>query len=358
MSLKQNLLKHIDVHGPMDIGTYMSMALGHPEFGYYMTRDPFGKDGDFTTAPEVSQMFGELIGAWVADCWMQAEMPKSFALCEFGGGRGTLMADALRVCSKVSGFIDALSLHLVETSPVLKKIQEQNLQTYNPVFHDSVDSLPDDVPLFCIGNEFLDALPVRQYEKRDGGWYERVVGTKQGGDELSFGLGSQIPDEVMPQSLRDAVNGSVYEVSPVREQFMQVLFARIKVQGGLVLLIDYGYSKDECGDSLQALKRHKRCDVLYEPGEADITAHVDFSSVERVAEEQGLVYHGTAFQKSFLLLLGIEQRAAALTQNADEKQARDIRTALDRLTGDQHMGTLFKVCAVMADQNIQPAGFA
>ena len=341
----------------MDLGTYMSMALGHPEYGYYISHDPLGKEGDFTTAPEISQMFGELIGAWVADCWMQAGMPNPFAFVEFGPGRGTLMADALRVCSKVPGFYDALSVHLVESSPVLKDKQKQALANFKPVWHDSIESLPVDVPLYCIGNEFLDALPVRQYQKSDGSWFERVIGINDNGDDLSVGLGANIPDEALTDVLKNGIEGAVYEFAPVREQFVSSLSERIKKQGGCALFIDYGYSKDECGDTLQAVQSHKRCDILHEPGNADITAHVDFSSIERISVEQGLTYHGTAFQGAFLMQLGINERAQVLQANANDDQKRDILSALDRLTASKHMGNLFKVCAITSGDKVTPAGF-
>ncbi len=354
--LKEIICNHIHLNGPMDIGTYMNFALGHPEYGYYMTRDPLGKEGDFTTAPEVSQMFGELIGAWLADMWMQSKVDSSFLLTEFGPGRGTLMADIMRIAKQIPAFEAASSIHMVETSPVLRQKQKQSLSGYECNWHDDLSTLPTGVPLFFIANEFLDALPVRQYQKANDNWHERLIGIDDNG-ALDFGLSGTLAVDNIPEFVAGKPNGSIYEAAPAREQFLNTLMLRIKEQGGCGLFIDYGYTMDRDGDTLQAIQNHQKCDFLHEPGQADLTAHVDFSMIERCAADARINHAGAAFQGAFLLQLGLQQRAQMLKAQASEQQAKDIDTALHRLTAETQMGTLFKVSAIWSFPDIVPAGF-
>jgi NADH dehydrogenase [ubiquinone] 1 alpha subcomplex assembly factor 7 len=320
--------------GPVDIGTFMMLAIGH----YYATRDPFGVKGDFTTAPEISQMFGEMIGAFLADTWMKIGSPSPVLLVEGGPGRGTLMADILRATKNVPGFHAAAQIHLIETSPVLSARQAETLNAYKVEWHTSFDALPPNIPMLFVANELLDALPMSQYQYQNGAWHERVVGLQ--GDKLSFGL---IPASVQfpPQP-----EGSIYEVAPVRDEFARQLSKSIAESTGVALLIDYGHDHHGPGDTLQAVRAHQYVDVLDGAGEADLTSHVDFESVARVAREQAVV-HGPVGQGDFLLSLGIALRAARLNQE----------TELHRLTAADQMGTLFRVIAITQDPALSLAGF-
>ena len=333
-ALADIIKKHITIHGPMDVGTFMNLALGHPEHGYYMKQDPFGEAGDFTTAPEISQMFGEMIGAWTADLWMKMGEPEAFTLLECGPGRGTLMADIMRSVKMVSGFQDAAQIHLLETSPVLKDKQAQVLGEYEPQFHETLEHIPDDQPLIVIANEFLDALPIRQFI----GGKERYVMVGPD-DQLTFsGL------------------GEVQEVAPVRDNVVRAIAALLKNAGGAALFIDYGHAKTAPGDTLQALYKHEYCSVFEHIGDADITAHVDFEAVRLAADE--VEVYGPVEQGAFLQALGIGIRAQALMQAADEDQRTDIETALHRLIAPDQMGSLFKVIGLSYGDGIIPAGFS
>lgn len=343
--------------GPVDVGTFMMQAVGH----YYKTRDPLGLKGDFTTAPEISQMFGELIGAWAADTWIKLGGPSSFSLIECGPGRGTLMADALRATKSVPGFHEALNLFLLETSPVLRAKQKEKLGAYRPVW---LDTLADDAfsqipgPVIFIGNELLDALPIRQAQMTDEGWRERVIDLRE--DKFVWSLAELPRDlkEVIPQGLKVAP-GDIYELPDVRDNFMRKVCEIIKGKSGAALWIDYGHEKHALGDTLQALKDHQYVDVLSDVGDADVTSHVNFAAVKDVAKRAGLDVHGPADQGAFLEALGIGRRAHMLQQNATQAQKKDIAQALERLCATSQMGRLFKVITLsFAGQGrIELAGF-
>ncbi|QGM97863.1 class I SAM-dependent methyltransferase [Methylocystis parvus] len=344
--LKQEIAATIAHEGPMTLEHYMSLCLGHPRHGYYMTRDPFGADGDFITAPEISQMFGELIGVWTSEAWRMSGSPSPARLIELGPGRGTLMSDVLRVSRISPGFLDAVSVHLVETSPTLRAIQRQTLDNAGkPVgWSADVGETPPG-PAFILANEFFDALPVRHYVKTIPGWRERLVGLDPAG-ELTFGLSDRVET-----SLRaPAQEGSIIEVSPVSQRIMGEIAARLVRDGGALLMIDYGYTETTLGDSLQAVSKHVYVDPLAAPGEADLTAHVDFAALARAAKAAGAKVMGPVTQGHFLLQLGIERRAQALMKRATPEQQQGVVDAFDRLTGVQdprrHMGALFKVMAV------------
>lgn len=333
--------------GPMDVGTFMAMALGHPQYGYYVTRDPFGQAGDFTTAPEISQIFGELIGAWMADIWIQMGRPEKFILLECGPGRGTLMADALRATRKLPGFHEAAQIVLMEMSPVLRAKQEKALEDYevnwivglnDPLIAEAV------APVICVANEFLDALPVRQFVKQGALWHERVIGLVDGA--LHFGLSPPVE----PPS--DGLEDGVYEIAPARNSFVRELCLILHTNGGAALFIDYGYEKSAPGDSLQAVKAHKFVSPLEEPGLADITAHVDFQAVRRAAA--GCVAHGPVAQGSFLRALGIGVRAEMLKKQGEPEM---IEAAVRRLIDEDAMGQIFKVMALTVGHEVKPAGF-
>lgn len=331
--------------GPIDIAEFMGLALGHPAHGYYMKGDPFGARGDFTTAPEISQMFGEMVAAWIMDVWQQMGSPV-FTLLECGPGRGTLMADIMRATKNVPGFHDSAKVHLLEISPALRAMQAAALENYAPEWHVNLETLPDR-PMIVIANEFLDALPVRQLIHTADGWKERVVGIANGNfafdtKELPFNLPV------------DAAEGAIFEISPVRSQFVTDL---VKKLNGAALIIDYGHSESGIGDTLQALKSHKYISPLEEIGNADLTTHVDFHAVKLAAEAAGAEVSGPVEQGAFLKDLGIGQRAEILTLRATPAQKFDIEKALQRLVDPSQMGSLFKVMGLTNGQNLSLPGF-
>jgi NADH dehydrogenase [ubiquinone] 1 alpha subcomplex assembly factor 7 len=324
--------------GPISVERYMDLCLRH----YYATRDPFGIEGDFTTAPEISQMFGELLGLWATEVWRLMGAPGAFGLVELGPGRGTLMADLIRAARLVPGFLAAAQVHLVETSPVLRERQRSTLGRASPapVWHQSIDTLPDR-PLIIIANEFFDALPVAQYVATERGWCERMVGSD--GKRLVFGL--RTASTAQPPAPRE---GEILEEPCISAAITADLARRIAGPGGVLLAIDYGYLGPAFGDTLQAVRRHGFVDPLENPGEADLTVHVDFSRLARIGEAAGLRVHGPSLQGDFLRALGIESRAAALGRRATPAQNEAITGALRRLTGSgrDEMGGLFKVIAL------------
>jgi len=357
MALEIFFLKQIEAAGPMDISRFMRYALCHPQYGYYMNRDPFGVRGDFTTAPEISQMFGELIGVWVADVWMQMDQPGSFVLLECGPGRGTLMADVMRATSKLKGFHKAAQIHLLETSPALKAMQKDKLSGYNPIWHDTPETLPTNIPLVMLANEFLDALPVRQIEKTSSGWAERVIIAND--NALDFGL-IPVPAQItpmIPASLQNKNPGFIYEFSPARSAFVSNICDMLKTQSGAALIIDYGAAEMQPGGTLSAIYKHDHVSPLEHIGECDLSAHVDFTAICETARAQGVQCFGPVEQGAFLNALGIEQRAEALRNSAEDNQAQDIQKALHRLTASDQMGSLFKVIG-LGSKLIAPMGFA
>ncbi|MGD9541679.1 class I SAM-dependent methyltransferase [Methylocystis sp.] len=345
-ALKRELIEAIAHDGPITLERYMSLCLTHPRYGYYMTRDPFGAGGDFITAPEISQMFGELIGVWITEAWRAAGGPQQTRLVELGPGRGTLMSDVLRVAPIAPNFFSAVTVHLVETSPVLREAQSQTLaRAAKPTqWHlDFAETPPG--PAFIVANEFFDALPVRHFVKTAGGWREQLVGLDAEG-ELAFGLS----DEIETALNVPAREGSVIEVSTVGQKLMSEIATRLVAEGGAFLLIDYGYEQTTLGDSLQAVSRHACVDPLAAPGEADLTAHVDFAALARAAHACGAKVLGPVTQAHFLMQLGIERRAETLSKKATPEQAQAIVDAFERLAGiddaRHQMGQLFKVMAV------------
>jgi SAM-dependent MidA family methyltransferase len=329
--------------GPIGIDRYMALCLGHPVHGYYVTRDPLGARGDFTTAPEISQMFGELIGAWAA--WVHRAMggPDPLTLVELGPGRGTLMADALRALAAAAPGVRIVP-HLVETSPVLRAAQERRLAGAGATWHAGVDTLPEG-PAILIANEFFDCLPVRQFVRMAGGWHERLVGM---GAEGAFAFG--LAPEATPGIAAEAPLGAVVSIPGTALDLVRGLARRLHGRGGALLTIDYGHARPGFGDTLQALAGHRFVDPLAAPGEADLTCHVDFAALARAAREAGAAVHGPVDQGDFLLALGLRERAGRLSQRADNAQAAAIEAAVARLTemAPGGMGSLFKVMAIAA----------
>lgn len=343
--LPERLARAITLGGPIPIAQYMAAANAH----YYATRDPLGKDGDFTTAPEISQMFGELIGAWLADLWDRAGRPR-IAYVELGPGRGTLAVDALRAMA-TAGLEPPV--HFVETSPTLRKAQAARVP--QATWHGEIGTLPNDLPLLVVANEFFDALPIRQLLRTGEGWHERVVACQ---DTLFLPiLGKPVPDGLIPPKLRDAAAGSVLETSPAGVNVMRRLADRLRVQGGAALVADYGYSGPAIGDTLQAVHAHHFVNVYASPGENDLTAHVDFATLAAAAITQGARVHGPVDQSRFLTALGIDARAAALTA-ASPGRAKQIAADRKRLVDPAEMGSLFKMLALTAPKWPKPEGFA
>lgn len=342
--------------GPIPVDQWMATCLGDPYHGYYTTGQPFGKQGDFITAPEISQMFGELLGLWAAVVWQQMGSPKHIQLIELGPGRGTLMSDALRAARGVPGFIDAISLHMIETSPVLIETQKQTLAPsgHTPLWRTSLDDVPPG-PAIIIGNEFLDALPVSQWVKNGDGWYERCVDFVD--DKFEFILGDAMDAGQIPAPFRSAPDGSIFEVSPVSQDIVSSISDRLYLSGGAALLIDYGYAEAGLGDTLQAVKDHQYADPLDNPGLQDITAHVDFTAIARTARDAGARSWGPITQGGFLERLGISARATSLLASATKEQAVELASARQRLTAPDGMGRLFKAIAICHPDAPAPPGF-
>jgi len=343
--LSEELRTLIASDGPIPVDRFMALALGHPRHGYYMNRDPFGAAGDFITAPEISQVFGELIGVWAASAWDALGRPASVRLIELGPGRGTLMADLLRSANALPTFHAAISVHLVEMSAALASRQRQTLAgAVRPVsWHRDLSDIPEG-PAILIANEFLDALPVRQFVMTERGWRERVIGASEGA--LAFGLAPDpVPAAVVPEGLRAALPGAVCEIRPACASLAGQLAARTGPLAGL--FIDYGYTETAHGETLQAVKAHKFVDPLAEPGEADITAHVDFAALARDLRAMGLSTRSPVSQREFLFSLGIRERAEALARQNPASFER-LRSGVERLIdpAPTGMGALFKAMVV------------
>jgi NADH dehydrogenase [ubiquinone] 1 alpha subcomplex assembly factor 7 len=346
----------IEKNGPISLARYMELALQHPEHGYYRRNDPLGQDGDFITAPEISQMFGELIGLCFAEAWKEMDRPEKFVLLELGPGRGTLMQDALRATHKMHDFHSAMHVYLLESNESLRGMQREKLAAYGPHYLDDPGTLPA-LPTFIVANEFFDALPVRQFENTEQGWRERLVTVD--GDELEFVLSKPDPAFLLfiPQELREAPIGTVHEASLPALALMRQLAQHVAQNGGAMLIMDYGYAAPPGKGTLQAASKHRQADVLERPGEVDLTAHVDFAALRHIAQGQGAVTLGPIGQGEFLQSLGIEMRALQLKYNASPDQARAIDAALHRLTDPSEMGVLFKAMAVVSPSLGSLAGF-
>ncbi|MDR3463742.1 MAG: SAM-dependent methyltransferase [Beijerinckiaceae bacterium] len=352
-ALLQELRAMIAAEGPLSVERYMQLCLQHPVHGYYTSKMPFGRAGDFITAPEVSQMFGELAGLWAAQVWLDMGSPAGVRLVEIGPGRGTMMADVLRVARGVPGFLEAIDLHLVETSPVLREAQRRTLEAapLTPVWHAAIETLPDGPAIF-LANEFFDALPVRHYVRSETGWHERQVGLGSDGD-LVFGAAA----ETIGLPSLAGRPGDILEIGHVARAVMTVLASRIASQGGALLVWDYGHAESGLGETLQAVAGHAFADPLAHPGEADLTVHVDFAMLRRAAEAAGAAVHGPVTQGLWLERLGIFERARRLKAKASAAQSAEIDSALGRLTApNSTMATLFKVLAVV-QKDMRPPGF-
>ena len=384
-ALEAELRAIIAAEGPLSIERWMALCLQHPRHGYYTTRDSIGRAGDFITAPEIDQMFGELLGLWAAQVWMDTGRPDPVRLVELGPGRGTLMADALRATRIVPGFHAALRVHLVETSPRLRAAQRDKLaDAPAPVaWHDRFDEVPAG-PALILANEFFDTLPVRHYVRSARGWHERVVGLDADG-RLAFGAAPEtlaIAGDAKRGDVRQGEFeqgefkqgefkqgefkqgqvlevGQILEVAHVAQAAMVDLAARVVTQGGALLVCDYGHARSALGETLQAVRGHAYADPLADPGEADLTAHVDFAALARAAAATGARTHGPVAQGVFLERMGLVHRASHLKLRADDRQRAAIDAAVQRFTAPgSSMATLFKALAVTRPDAPTPSGFA
>ena len=343
------LLRRIRHAGPMTVADYMAECLTHPEHGYYTTRDPLGVGGDFTTAPEISQMFGEMVGLCLAQAWIDRGSPAPFVLAELGPGRGTLMADILRATARVPGFHAAMSVHLVELSPELRARQADTLAGHDPVWHERLEDVPE-APLFLVANEFFDALPVRQFLRRGDGWSERVIGSE--GEALAFGLTAPAPLATLAGRLDGTAEGEMVETCAAAEALAGEIGRRIAGAGGVALILDYGGWR-ETGDTFQAVRAHEKVDPLSAPGSADLTAHVDFAAIAGAARGAGAGTSGMTRQGVFLERLGITARAQALARSGDTDA---IAAQHRRLTHPEEMGDLFKAMSIHRTGEPPPPG--
>jgi NADH dehydrogenase [ubiquinone] 1 alpha subcomplex assembly factor 7 len=352
--LERVIAEEIRRTGPLPLDRFITLALHHPTQGYYRTRDPLGAGGDFVTAPELSQAFGEVIGAWLAQAWLDLGRPAPFRLVELGPGRGTLLADALRATRAVASFHEGLRLHLVETSERLRQAQAARLAGFAPSWHAGFREVPSG-PLLLVANEFFDALPVHQLIATPHGWVERCVDLDAEG-RLAF-RSAEHPSP-LGADLPEAPPGTVAEVSPARSQLAKAIGRRLAADGGVALVIDYGaWAEGPTGDTLQATRAHAPCDPLDAPGTADLTTHVDFRALAASAGAGGASVYGPVPQGTFLTTLGIHLRTAKLIERATPEQQRALRAALFRLTDASAMGELFKVLVFAGPDAPAPPGF-
>ncbi|GIU67508.1 class I SAM-dependent methyltransferase [Candidatus Phycosocius spiralis] len=348
--LEVRIARMIAHTGPIGVDVFMAQALYNQEAGYYRTQKPLGSTGDFTTAPEISQIFGELIGLWLAQSWLDLACPTPFNLIELGPGRGSLIADVVRVCTKVPGFLEAADVQLVETNPYLRASQRRALGSITAHWHETLEEVPSG-PSLILANEFFDCLPIRQFILGETGWHEKLVGL-DGAGRLTFGLG---PALVHPPTCAhpDDTIGVVREMAPGLEGMMDSIARRLLIHSGRALIMDYGDPNTASGDTLQALYRHHNINPLDHVGEADITAHVDFAALLNLAQKFGLTTSGPTSQREFLCSLGIEARRDALIR-ANPHCESELSLSVERLIGEAHMGQLFQVVSLDSPLNPCP----
>lgn len=352
MTLKELIIARIRQDGPLSLAAYMTDCLLHPTLGYYTTHDPFGVAGDFITAPEISQMFGELIGLSLAQSWLDQGSPPRITLAEIGPGRGTLMRDLLQATRKVPGFHAALEIILIEASPAMRTLQADTLSNSSPRWVDSVTDLPDQ-PLYLIANEFFDALPIRQYQREGPGWSERRIGAQ--GDALVFGKTKASGMDALNHRLKDTKDTDLVEICPAAPPIITAISQRIAAFGGAALIIDYGDWRS-LGDTLQAVRAHRPTDPLADPGQADLTAHVDFEALAGAARAAGCAHTKLTPQGVFLERLGITARAQSLAKGQSGAKLDSLISAHRRLTHPEEMGILFKTLGLYPANAPPPPG--
>ena len=347
-ALAELLIRRIQSTGPMTLADYMAECLLHPKHGYYATRDPFGLGGDFTTAPEISQMFGELLGLYLAQSWLDQGAPTRFTLAELGPGRGTLMADVLRATKAVPGFHAAANVLLVEASQSLRKRQRITLGDHPVQWADHL--LPPETPLYLLANEFFDALPIRQFTRHSQGWSETLIGVSN--NRLSFGKSAPALISLLDHRLADTNAGDIVEICPGATPIIRTIATQIENHGGAALILDYGGWISR-GDTFQAVKAHSFTNPLTEPGDADLTAHVDFAALAAPCASFEYTTQG-----QLLTALGIHQRAAQLAQKLSGDALAQHNAATHRLTAPEEMGRLFKALAITPSHAPKPPGIA
>jgi len=357
-ALSERISRLIALGGPIAISDYMALAMHDRALGYYSTRDPLGPTGDFITAPEISQTFGELLALWCIEQWRNQGAPDRVRLIELGPGRGTLMKDFLRAADIVPEFRGAVDITLVESNPVLQKLQKENIAGTRAgiAWRRELEPQLFDRPVFVLANEFFDALPVRQFVRARNGWHERMVGLDAAGS-LAFVNAPFAVDHRVPASLKDSALGAVYEVSDAAQSLMRMIASGIANLGGAALVIDYGYDVPSLSSTLSAVRAHARADPLESPGEADLSAHVDFGALSAVARSEGAAVFGPTSQGAFLHGLGIGVRAEALGREKDDETRARIRSEVNRLIAPDQMGELFKALSVLPKSAVRPSGF-
>lgn len=360
--LRKSLIRRINAEGPLSVADYMAECLFNNHHGYYVKNDPFGAKGDFITAPDISQIFGELTATWLIQTWLEHGKPSAFTLCEIGPGRGTWMRDIITTIAKLQPeMLAAMDVALIEKSPLLAKKQAKTLKELSIKFSwlSDVSDLKTH-PTLIIANELFDALPMRQYVKTGLGWQERMVALDTDG-ALMFSVGTgSLSADLLPLNASAAPEGTIFEFAPAREALAQQLSEHIKLHGGAALLIDYGHAKSDLGDTLQAVRDHGYEDVFENPGEADLTSHVDFEALNIAAKMAGAQTHQIISQADFLLAMGLLERAGALGADKDNQARQELTAAVRRLAGNDkgEMGDLFKVMCVTQRDSPVPEPFA
>lgn len=355
-NLMQFLQNMISATGPISIAEYMHLCHSHPEFGYYTTNNPIGKTGDFVTAPEISQIFGELLASWGLGAWQAIGKPATIHLVELGPGRGTLMNDILRVARAMPEFHNTLNVAMVETSTSLRSTQLNALEGFAvPIqWYDTIDDLPQHPALF-IANEFLDAIPFRQYTKSQGKWHEVFVDIDDENKLTLVAGGTGIDNHLLPTGHENEPDGAVFEIAPAREAIVATIANHIKKNDGAALFIDYGHAKSGFGDTFQAVRSHMKTNPLTDPGNCDLTSHVDFDVLSDIAQNTGVHAFPVINQGDFLLELGLLERAGALGHGKTTEQQQQIKQDVERLAADDQMGKLFKAfCITNSKQDIPP----
>ena len=343
MSIKNLIISDITKNGPITISRFMNHCLYNRNFGYYSTKkQAIGAKGDFITSPEISQVFGELVGLWLGQTWVDRGKPSPFSLIELGPGNGTMMLDVLNTTKKIPGFTESASIVLVESSLTLKARQKSLLRDYNPIWIENVLDIPEQ-PLFLIANEFLDALPIRQFKKNNNIWHERYVALSNNGELHFIYVPSNFENE-LNILYREVPDDVTVETSDMTKSILSDLSEKILRNGGVSLFIDYGYFNG-FGETLQAVHQHAYANPLENLGETDLTAQVNFKSVYNLINKKGLRATNIENQRNFLLNLGLQQRSKVLAKNLSETKKKLHFKAIDRLTNNDQMGALFKVMA-------------
>lgn len=342
--LQQQILRMIAATGPVSIAEYMHLCHSHRDHGYYATGNPVGAKGDFITAPEISQMFGEMIGVWAIGVWHQLGKPNPFQIAELGPGRGTLMKDFIRAAKADREFLSVINVRLVETSPSLRVEQVKALENsaLDIEWIGTIEELKQ-VPTLFIGNEFLDAIAFRQFVKTGGRWRELCIGCDKNNSLLFTPSAAGIDEALLPEGHEKEPDGAIYETAPAREAFISAIASHVKCHGGAALFIDYGYENSSFGDTFQAVKSHKPVSPLVDPGNCDLTSHIDFEAIGNAAKAEGVGMFQLKTQGDFLMDLGLLERAGELGRGKSLEVQRQIQTDVERLVSPDQMGKLFKV---------------